>query len=399
MRIALTGATGLIGRNLLFEILKQNIGDLDKVEILILGRDKDDFALSRRVEKIILDDGLLYLQADKEQAGNIKRYCREKIACVNIDLGRDGLGIGPDDHKILNKSPIDFFYHIAALTDLRHSPAVEKELTKINVFGTQQILRLISTLKVGQFCYVGTAYSCGNVSGNVPPDDLNPSREFRSPYERTKLEAEIYVRDFANKTGTRCRYFRPSVTCGRLIEQPAGSINKFDVFYGWAAFFLQVKLKNIKRVEDRYTEPVTLDVRICYNLKSGLNIVPADYAAKIMYQTCIQNDSWESYHLVNNVETPHHLYTSLFLQAFNIRGVRQIDKPPSDPNHLEKLYYKTAGQVFTPYTDPQPMLFNVDSLKNIQKKANLKCPPVDEKTLPVLIDYAKKYDFGIRSHK
>ena len=33
MRIVITGATGLLGRNLLFEIIKQDLNNLDDLEI------------------------------------------------------------------------------------------------------------------------------------------------------------------------------------------------------------------------------------------------------------------------------------------------------------------------------------------------------------------------------
>lgn len=38
MRVVVTGATGLLGRNFVFEVIKQNIHRLDQVEIILLGR-------------------------------------------------------------------------------------------------------------------------------------------------------------------------------------------------------------------------------------------------------------------------------------------------------------------------------------------------------------------------
>ena len=46
----MTGATSLLGRNLLFEIIKQNINDLDKLEIIVLGKEKNGKNLSRRIK-------------------------------------------------------------------------------------------------------------------------------------------------------------------------------------------------------------------------------------------------------------------------------------------------------------------------------------------------------------
>lgn len=395
MRIAITGATGLIGRNLLFEIIKQNINNLNDVEIIVLGRNKDGTDIHSRIQDIVLSDGISYVSATKSQYAQVKDYCKTGIKSVCADLDANKLGLGRDDFSYLKSSPIDLFFHLAALTDLRNTPVIEKALEKTNVTGTQQVIDLISSLDVHEFCYTGTAYSCGNISGNVKPDYINSSNSFRNPYEKTKLQAEILVRNFSKKAKLRCRYFRPSVTCGRLIEPPIGSVNKFDVFYGWAAFFFQIKLKELLRNQDIYEKKINLNIRLCYNLKSGLNIVPADYAAKIMYQVCMRNDLGNSYFLVNNQETPHSVYIPLMLKALNISGPTQVDKIPEQMNHIERLYYKTAGRVFTPYITCEPILFDVSNLAGVLRKTNLSCPVVDEKTFPMLMKYAKKENFGL----
>ncbi|MGB2631182.1 MAG: SDR family oxidoreductase [Candidatus Omnitrophota bacterium] len=395
MRIVITGATGLIGQNLLFEIIKQNLRNLHNVQIIVLGRDKDGNNIHKRIKEMVLNEGIPYVTRDKSDIGAIREYCQSSIISIYADLSKKKLGLKDKEYRELKKTPIDFFFHLAAVTDLRDMPRIEHTLVKVNVGGTKQILELISSLKVREFCYTGTAYSCGDIAGSIKPDYINRSNKFRNPYEKTKLDAELLVRDFARKTKTRCRYFRPSVTCGRLIEQPLGAVNKFDVFYGWAAFFFQVKIKELANGKDIYDKPLKLDMRIRYNLKSGLNIVPADFVAKTMYQICVQNDSDESYYLVNNQETPHGVYIPLMLQSFNIAGPRQVDVIPDDMNHLERLYYKTVGKVFTPYITSDPILFDTSNLSDVLHRANLKCPVVDEKNFLLLMDYAKKHDFGI----
>ena len=396
LRIAITGATGLLGRNLLFEFLKQHFNDLDALEIFILGRDKSNVNIEQRIKQIILSDGVDYLALNsKDQTERLKEYCDAGIRYIDIDLDEDRLNIGSEDLKKLQSVSIDFFFHIAALTDFRDTPGATEALKKTNLHGTQQVLELISTLKIGEFCYTGTAYSCGMAAGNIEPDYINFNQKFRNPYESIKLEAEIEVRKFAKKTGLRCRYFRPSTICGRLIEPPLGAICKFDVFYGWAVFFFQIKLKQLKSLDNRYNEPLKLDIRICHGLKSGLNIVPADYAAKVMYQVCIQNVLGDSYHLVNNQETSYGLCITIMLDKLNIVGPRQADVIPGDMNKLERLYYKTVGKVLTPYATSEPMLFDTKNLDKILKKVKLRCPPVDEKNFLILINYAKQHDFRI----
>ena len=395
MRIVITGATGLIGRNLLFEIIKQNLNRLDDIEIIVLGRNKDGTNIGSRIRNIVLNDGLYYISPTESQRTIIEEYSKTQIKAIYADLDKDKLSLKQDDFNKLKSSPIDAFFHLAALTDLRYTPGVGEALEKTNVYGTQKILDLVSSLAVKKFFYTGTAYSCGNTTGNVKPNYINSGNKFRNPYERTKLQAEILVRKFSKKTKSKCMYFRPSVTCGRLMELPIGAVSKFDVFYGWAAFFLQIKLKNLKKEHDIYKSLVKLELKIRYNMNSGLNIVPADYAAKVMYQVSMRGDPGESYHLVNNKETPHNLYVPLMLKALNIKGPRQTNNIPKEMNYWERLYYKTAGRSFTPYTISDPMLFDVSNLSNILRNANLKCPPVDVRTFPLLMEYAKAYDFGM----
>jgi len=395
MKIAITGVTGLVGSNLLFEIIKQNIRSLDDLEIFVFGRNADNATLQQRVQKIIRQDGVLYMGIDESETGKIEDYCKNGIKYIETDIEKKGLGIKKEDLRHLQSKKIDFFFHIAASTDLRHNPGIEKLLRKTNVIGTQKILELISTLKLGEFCYVGTAYSCGVCSGEVRPDVVELNRKFRNAYERSKLEAEILVRDFSRKNRLKCRYFRPSVTCGRLIENPLGSINKFDVFYKWGAFFLQIKTKLVKNTKDLYGVPVTLDVRTCYNAKAGLNIVPVDYVAKVMYQVCVQNDPNESYHLVNSEETPHEDYIGIMLKSLKVDGVKHVPNIPVKQNKMEKIYYKTTGSIFTPYISGPSMKFNTSNLDRVLNNSKIQCPPVDKKTFPILMEYALKHDFGI----
>ena len=395
MRIVITGTTGLLGRNLLFEILKQNFDKLADIELIILGRNKDGTDIGDRIREIILTDGIRYIVSAKENAHNIEEYCESGIKSISADLDKPKLDMKDEDVKLLQSKPIDLFFHIAALTDFRDTPSVVKALKQTNVYGTQQILELAETVKIKEFCYVGSAYSCGTKSGNIKPDYVNGNMVFRNPYEASKLEAENLVKKFSKKTKIKCRFFRPSTICGRLMEQPLGAINKFDVFYSWAAFFLYIKAKMLNNQSDKYKDTMDMDIRINYSLKSGLNIVPADYAAKVMYKVCIKKDSGEYYHLVNNQETPHDLYINLMLKTLNISGIKHADRIPNDKNNLEKLYYKTVGKVFTPYITSEPMLFDAGNLVNLLHKEELLCPAVDEKNFLVLMKYAKQYDFGL----
>jgi len=389
LRIAITGATGLLGRNLLFEIIKQNLENLDSLELYVLGRRSGGTSIQQRIADIVRKDGLLYIGLDRAD---------EILRCIHpmeMDLNKEKLRLSDDNYKKLKTNPIDFFFHIAALTDFRKTPLVAKSLYNTNVYGTKKIIELVSTLKVDELCYVGSAYSCGKISGDIKPDYIKINQEFRNPYEKTKLEAEMLVREFAKKTGCRCRIFRPSPIAGRLIESPLGAICKFDVFYSWASGFLKIKLKQLKTWKDKYRDNVSLDVRICYNEESGLNIVPADYGAKVIYQVCMAEDKNESYHIVNNQETPHKQYIPMMLKLLNVKGTSVVNRIPDKKNKLEALYYKTIGGVFTPYINSKPMLFDSSNINSLLKRKKLLCPAVDSDNFLFLMRYAIKHDFQI----
>lgn len=396
VRIAITGATGLIGRNLLFEIIKQNLNRLSEIEIFILGRCNKEFTLQERIRSILKDDGLLYIDTNVSKAVEILNGFNKFLYCINFELDKPNLNLSREGFRLLSSHSIDFFYHVGASTDLRHGKIQEQIIQENNVNGTFRVLSLLDKLKVGEFCYIGTAYSCGEVQGRVFPDYINLLQKFRNPYEKAKLEAEILVREYAKARKQKCRFFRPSVTCGRLIEGKLGSINKFDVFYGWGAFFLNLKAKMIGGGKNLYDEPISMNMRICFNQDSGLNIVPCDYVAKIIYLVSTTNHPDNNFHLVADQECPHLFYITEMFKMFQINGVKHVPKEPKDTNDLEKLYYKTVGKIFTPYINQPSIIFDVTNLEKVKQKHQIECPAINKSNLNLLYSYAKKFNFGSR---
>lgn len=398
MRVAITGATGLLGRNILFEFLKQHITHLDALEVIVLGRDKNEQPLGARMNEIVLSDGADYLSNTKGfSQGDLERWRSERLTCVEMDLKQEGLAFSDDGLQVLKRAPIDFIIHSAAITDFRDKPHVIERLHTVNVRGTEQILELVRSLHVREFIYVGSAYATGMKTGLVASDFVDLAQVFRNPYELSKLQAEVQVRTFAPEARCGIRYVRPTTICGRLMEPTIGSVCKFDVFYAWAAFMLFNKLMLLGEWQDKYTDPFDLDFRVCYSKQGGLNIIPVDFAAKVMYQICMQGNARESYYVANPHDTPHSLYVSLMLETLNIRGVQVVDEIPTEQNEFETFYYEHVGKVFTPYViSPEKTAYDLSNLENILRRANLTCPPIDRENFLVLMEYGKQRDFGLK---
>jgi nucleoside-diphosphate-sugar epimerase len=396
VRIAITGVTGVLGRNLLFEAIRQHATGLNGLELVLLGRGDRGTAFRQRVEGLLAGDGMQYLSSSPVPAHDALQHARQNTTCINWDLMRDDLGLAPDDVWHLRNAPIDLFLHCAALTDLRPSAHAELQLRRTNVDGTRRLLTLLEELRVREFAYVGSAYCCGDTTGRIRPDHTAPHNGFRNPYEATKLEAELAVRTWAKRTGVRCRYFRPSIICGRLIEHPLGSIAKFGVFYGLAGFLYRLRAAVLGRKAASSEEVVDLGLRACCNPQGGLNIVPADYAAKVILQVCAQDDPAESYHVVNDSETPHSVLIPVIMETLGIRGVTIVDRMPADRNRNEELYYRTVGRLFSPYILAAPMDFDTSTVRKVVRRASLRCPELGRDNIRVLLEYAKDRGFGLR---
>ena len=397
MRIAITGATGLVGSNLLLEIIKQNLNNLQDIHFLILGTGKNNETLQQRIQNILLMEGPAYIGREKISDDELLKLSQENVSYIELRLSRSDMGITDEEYKALHAAPIDFFFHSAGITDFRDVPEAVQLLEMVNLKGTQRMTELAKTLKVGEFCYVSTAYACGETFGSIEPDYVNLNQGFRNPYERVKLEAEIGVREFQKETGIKCRYFRPSTICGRLMEHELGATPKFDVFYLWAAFFLRWKMKllNNETSLDVYETPLEMDLRFWGNREAGLNIVPVDYVVKAMWEVCKQNAHGESFHLVGDREALHFNYTADILEWLNITGPTFVDEEPTNLNRLESFYYKTVGKIFMPYAIQDPIYFLTENLTAVTTQANLTCPPIDHENLQILLNYAKKHQFGL----
>jgi nucleoside-diphosphate-sugar epimerase len=394
-RIAITGATGMLGRDIVAELVRLHLDAPEEIEVLLLGRGADARTLRQRVDDLA-EDCAEYARVRTERRDDVRRFLRERVECVELELDREDLGVAPDALERLRRGGIDHLIHLAARTDFRATPEVSASLVRVNVTGTERVLALASALGVRQLGYVGSAYSAGLVDGRVAPDHENRDRSFRNPYEWTKACAERQVRLHARAHGLRVRCFRPSTICGRLLEPPDGAIGAFKVIYGWGAYFLRLKARTLRVTPDRaYDAPLQLPLRLFMNPAGGLNLVPVDFAAKAIVAACLDEAPGESFHVVNDVETPHALYGGEMLRLLNVDGTTFVSSVPTDPSAAERAYYRSAGKLLTPYAILGPTEFVTDTILPVLRRSGLRCPPVDRAALARLLAFAKRHHFGL----
>ena len=391
--ICITGVTGLLGRNIFFEYLKQHRDNLNDIQFVLFGRDSKDMLLKERIREIFIDDGRFYLDLSENELKKILKYLDEDTLYINMDLEEENIGISDIDVQILSTLKITVFYHPGAYTSFSDSEMTKDKVDTVNTIGTMKLLNILKNLTINRFCYFSSAFATGLLSQKVSPSDLKVERTFRNPYEHSKLQAELLVRKFEEEYGIPSYIFRTSILAGRLMEKNIGQIHKYDVFYGWTQFFIKAKQSLIGYDEDLYDTPVKMNIRIMGSEKSTLNIIPADYAAKASIEIMSRsNIYYSSFHLVNTNETE---FIIPILEFLNIEGYTFVDSIPQTLNKTEKLYYKSVGRLFNDYMQNEgEQYFDCHSLmKSLDGKVD--CPIVDRDNLQLLLSYAKKKNFGL----
>jgi len=391
--IAITGVTGLLGRNILFEYLKQYKNNLINLNLLLFGRDYENILFKDRIKNILLEDGRFYLDLDENELIQVINFLDKRVTYVYLDFEKNNIGLSLTNIEKLKLKNIDIFYHSGAYTRFSISNNTNK-VNLINIIGTKKLLNVLKKLKINKFCYFSSAFATGLVEEKILPDDLNMVRKYRNPYEYSKLKAELHVREFEKSSGIPSYIFRTSILAGRLIEKNLGQIHKFDVFYSWIQFFLKIKQSLLPHNADLYKTPIKLNLRILGNEKSTLNIIPVDFAAKATIEIMSKkNIEYSAFHLTSSYETELIIPIMSFL---NISGYSLVSEIPTNLNKIEGLYYRSVGKLFNDYMQNQGKIYfdNNTLLESLSDK--LVCPRIDSHNLSILLEYAKNKNFGIQ---
>ena len=394
--VGITGVTGLLGRNIFLELLKQYRSDLNSVYIYLFGRESKGVSFEKRIRKILEEDTHAYIGIPESGVNTFIESCLKQVCLIDYQLTQPNLCLSEDNLKVLASRKIDIFYHLASHTDWGSSASVIKKLNLINVDGTQYILNLISSLQVDKFVFSGSAYSAGRTTGTVAADSTT-TLAFRNPYEETKLKAEKLIRD-SKIAGKPLDYyiFRLTGIGGRLEEKPLGAVHKYDIFLGWAQFFLKLKMSKLPEGTNPFSQTLEIPMRITLNPNAGMNVVTVDYAAKMMVGVPPIAPAQTSFHLVNDCDIPHTTYIQSIMSSLGITGITFVLERPKKLNREEIVYYRSVGKIFTPYITDETITYSQDNLMNYRQKLGIHNPLMTTKAFEILLSYAKKNAYGIR---
>ena len=176
MRYFVTGATGLIGRELVGRLASRG-------SVRVLVRDPS--------KHVPLLEG----------------WTREGVQVVEGDLTKHDLGLR--DASALD---VDHLFHLGALYDLE---AEEEELDRINVGGTESLIRLLEARGFkGTFHHVSSIAVAGDYKGTFKESMLDEKQRLLHAYHRSKHESERRVRTVRSFP---FRIYRPGAVVGHSV--------------------------------------------------------------------------------------------------------------------------------------------------------------------------------------
>jgi len=190
-KVFLTGADGLLGNNIVRELLKRKYTVkafvLDGVEVPTLS----ELAIEISYGNILDLDGLL------EAA-----------------------------------TGYDYIIHAAANTSIW--PYRSEIIRNVNIEGTRNILRVAQTLQVKRLVAIGTANSFGNGSLDNPGDENSPfsAGKFGLDYIDSKLQAQNLILDAVKNDGLDAIILNPTFMIGPYDTKPSSGELLLALYHG-----------------------------------------------------------------------------------------------------------------------------------------------------------------------
>ncbi|MFC7612974.1 SDR family oxidoreductase [Actinokineospora soli] len=276
-----TGATGLIGRHFVRELLSRP--DTDRVWLLVREQSRDRLARAAR---------------DWPAA--------DKVSTVVGDVSLPGLGLR-DQAELRG---VDGVVHLAALYDVT---ADDETSIAANVDGTRNVIDLAAELGAGCLHHVSSVAVAGDYSGRFTEDMFDAGQRLVTAYHRTKFESERLVR---TQKAVPWRVYRPAIVVG---HSETGEMDKVDGPY----YFLPA----LTRLEPLAPVPLVFpDI-------GDTNIVPVDYVAKAMARLVpAPGLDGRTFHLVNPRPQPvREVYDAFARAAGAPRVAAEVPRALSQP--------------------------------------------------------------------
>jgi len=260
--IVLTGATGVVGMEVLARLLERGRDD-----VLVLLRAPDQEAAEARL------------------AATLARLwdtppVAPRVRAIRADITANRLGLAPADRRDISANA-DRVIHCAAAVGFDQPLP---DALAVNVLGTQRVLELAHGMpRLQRVVHVSTAFVAGLTDGRFRETDLVAGQGFRNTYEQTKHLAERLV----TGSGLPVTIARPSIVVG---DTASGWTPAFSALYLPLRAFARGLLDRLPADPDGLVDVVPLDyvaASLIHLLEApgaegrAFNLVAGDRAARV----------------------------------------------------------------------------------------------------------------------
>lgn len=351
--IFLTGATGLLGRYLLRDLLASGR------PIGVLIRDSSSASASERLAEL-------------------QEFCQDSLRrplpqpmLIEGDLRTPGLGLGTVERHWLTRHARAVIHSAAYVS---YQPTPDGEPWQTNVLGTRRLLELCQPLGIAQMHYLSTAFVCGDRRGLVREDELDCGSGSTNAYERSKFAAEELVRQFP---GIRATIYRPSVVVG---DSHTGYTCTYHHFYRFLE--LAARLSGRQR----------LSLRLPLTGAETQNLVPVDWVARALL-TLLNRPRWHgrTYHLAAWQSVRLDEIKSIIEELLPLEGIRWAGLAGmTDPTPMEDLVLEQ----FRDYWSYLYSNLDFDCRNTRQTLPDMPPPRFDRQLAARLLEFAQADNWG-----
>jgi nucleoside-diphosphate-sugar epimerase len=363
--IFLTGATGLLGRYLLRDLLASGYS------VAVLIRDAPAAQASERLAQLL---------AFAEES--LDRKLPRPMLLLG-DLNTASLSLGASEKRWLARRARAVI-HSAAYVAYHLTP--DGEPWETNVHGTRRLLELCRSLGLTEVHHVSTAFVCGDRRGVVREDELDCGGGAGNAYEASKFAAEQVVRRFA---GIRATVYRPSVIVG---DSRTGYTSTYHHFYRFLELAARLAARADGPVREARPRRQRLPVRLPLTGDETQNLVPVDWVAHALVQLLLR-PHWHgrTFHLV--ARRPERLseITAIIEELLQFEGIEWTgSRSLEDPTSLEQM---VLGQ-FRDYWSylRKALVFDCENI--CRALPDLPPPALDHDLMARLLDFARRDGWG-----
>lgn len=387
-RFLVTGATGFIGSHLAGALAEAG----HSVGLLIRACPTESTTAADRWNRIA--DWL-----------DISTGARARITVFAGDLDAPDLNLSADAARFL-KANTDEIVHAAASTSF--SEKKRSEIFRTNIVGLRNLLSFVEGGCCRRIHAISTAYVGGNT---VPPcrEVCSPPHGFFNPYEESKHQAEILLREFCSRKGVHLSIYRPSVVYG---NSRTGKTFRFNALYHPVraiAYLRDLFMKDLLENSGNQARKMgialdptnrTLHMPIHFQKRqgTGVNLVPIEYCTDSILELMNATGKDGIFHITNPQSTPLTdlvLFTGKFFQISGmvVEGVSaQLEEQNPTSGALDDLFRRYM-EPYQPYIEDTRVFDNSRAAQSLSR-AGIHCPQFSYPIFEHCMTYAMKNNWG-----